>query len=119
MLETLERQNLFVVPLDDNRRWYRYHHLFADVLRAHLLDERARPTCAELHRRASAWYAEAGQPEAACATRWSAGDVDRAAELVELAIPELRRRRREDVIRRWAAALPDEAVHRRRCSRWG
>ena len=42
MLEALDRANLFVVPLDDSRRWYRYHHLFADVLRTHLLDERAR-----------------------------------------------------------------------------
>ena len=112
MLQTLERQNLFVVPLDDNRRWYRYHHLFADVLRAHLAEERQGDVAA-LHRRASAWYAEAGQPEAAVRHALSAGDVDRAAELVELAIPELRRHRREDVIRRWAAALPDDAVRHR------
>ena len=59
MLESLERQNLFVVPLDDHRRWYRYHHLFADVLRAHLLAERG--DVAELHRRASRWYADAGE----------------------------------------------------------
>ncbi len=52
MLDLLDRQNLFLVPLDDHRRWYRYHHLFADVLHAHLLDERPGDV-AELHRRAS------------------------------------------------------------------
>ena len=61
MLESLERRNLFVVPLDDQRRWYRYHHLFADVLRAHLLAEQPERV-AGLHRRASAWFQEAGEP---------------------------------------------------------
>ena len=55
MLGTLERRNLFVVPLDDQRRWYRYHHLFADVLQAHLEDEQPE-RAPELHRRASEWY---------------------------------------------------------------
>ena len=52
MLEALERANLFLVPLDDQRRWYRYHHLFADVLRAHLLEEQPGEV-PELHRRAA------------------------------------------------------------------
>ena len=56
MLEALDRGNLFLVPLDDRRRWYRYHHLFADVLQARLLDEQP-DLVAELHRRASDWYA--------------------------------------------------------------
>jgi hypothetical protein len=56
MLEALEPANLFLVPLDDRRQWYRYHHLFADVLRARLLDEQA-GQLRELHLRASTWYA--------------------------------------------------------------
>ena len=60
MLESLDRANLFVVPLDDSRRWYRYHHLFADVLQTHLLDERA-DEVADLHRRASQWYDQNGR----------------------------------------------------------
>ncbi len=61
MLGSLERDNLFVFPLDDERQWYRYHHLFADVLQAHLRE--ARPEqLASLHRRASAWYEENGFP---------------------------------------------------------
>ena len=94
MLESLERQNLFVVPLDDQRRWYRYHHLFADVLHARLLDERP-DDVSELHRRASDWYDQAGDPEAAVRHALAAGDVDLAADRVELAIPELLRERRE------------------------
>src|SRR5581483_12001038 len=64
MLAALDRGNLFVVALDDRRRWYRYHHLFADVLRAHLQDEQP-DQLPELHRRASAWYERAGDPSEA------------------------------------------------------
>ena len=60
MLEALERGNLFVVPLDDRRQWYRYHHLFADVLQARLRDEQP-DEVAELHRRASDWYEQNGE----------------------------------------------------------
>ena len=59
MLEALDRRNLFLVPLDDRRQWYRYHHLFADVLRARLLDEQP-DRVPELHRRASDWYESTG-----------------------------------------------------------
>ena len=59
-LEALDRANLFLVPLDDNRHWYRYHHLFADMLQAHLGDERP-DEVTELHRRASQWYEHNGQ----------------------------------------------------------
>ena len=111
MLESLERQNLFVVPLDDHRRWYRYHHLFADVLRAHLLAERG--DVAELHRRASRWYADAGETVAAVRHAVASGDVDRAADLIELAVPGLRRERQEATIRGWLDDIPDELVRRR------
>ncbi|MDQ1660013.1 MAG: hypothetical protein QOD41_5096, partial [Cryptosporangiaceae bacterium] len=109
MLESLDRANLFVVPLDDSRRWYRYHHLFADVLRTHLLDERT-GEAADLHRRASQWHDENGEPPAAVRHALSAGDVERAAGLVELAIPALLRNRQEATIRRWLDLLPDEVV---------
>jgi LuxR family maltose regulon positive regulatory protein len=64
MLARLERGNLFLAPLDDHRRWYRYHQLFADVLQAHLLDEQP-DDIRELHRRASAWYELNGEPSEA------------------------------------------------------
>jgi LuxR family maltose regulon positive regulatory protein len=56
MLENLERANLFIIPLDDERRWYRYHHLFADVARARLHNQRDSAAVAQLYSRASAWY---------------------------------------------------------------
>ena len=109
MLESLDRANLFLVPLDDRRRWYRYHHLFADVLHAHLLDEQP-DRVADLHRGASRWYEQHGEPSQAIRHALAAGDVERAAELVELAIPALRRDRQEATIRGWLDALPDEVV---------
>lgn len=112
VLESLERQNLFVIPLDDQRRWYRYHHLFAEVLSAHLLDESA-DALPVLHQRASNWFADHGDPESAVRHAMAAGDVPRAAQLVELAIPELRRLRKEALILRWAADLPDAASRNR------
>ena len=76
MLEALERANLFVVPLDDRRRWYRYHHLFADVLRARLLDEQPEQV-PELHRRASAWYERNGERSEAIRHALAAGDFSK------------------------------------------
>ncbi len=112
VLETLDRSNLFVVPLDDHRQWYRYHHLFADVLRAHLLEERP-DEIAALHRRAGRWYAAAGEPVPAIRHALAAGDVEHAAELVEPAVPELLKQRRESTVRRWLDDLPDEVVRSR------
>ena len=109
MLEALDRANLFLVPLDDNRRWYRYHHLFADVLKMHLLDTQPGQV-AELHRRASRWYDDAGEVSPAVRHALACGDIDHAAELVERAIPALQRSRQEATIRGWLDNLPDEVV---------
>ncbi len=111
-LATLERRNLFLVPLDDQRQWYRYHHLFADVLRAHLHGTRPE-AAAGLHRRAGDWFAGAGHPEEAVRHALAAGDTDRAADLAEESLPRLRRERREAVMRRWAHELPEEVVRDR------
>jgi LuxR family maltose regulon positive regulatory protein len=112
VLESLERANLFVVPLDDTRRWYRYHHLFAEVLQTHLRDERTEEV-ATLHRRASDWYDRAGEPTPAIRHALAGGDVERAADLVELAIAGQRRERREATVLVWLDALPATAVHSR------
>ena len=109
MLEALDRGNLFLVPLDDRRRWYRYHQLFADVLHARLLDEQPGQV-PDLHRRASAWYEQNGEPAEAIRHALAAGDFDRAADLVELAIPAMRRTRQEAAVRGWLELLPDEVV---------
>jgi LuxR family maltose regulon positive regulatory protein len=106
MLVALDRSNLFVVPLDDRRTWYRYHHLFADVLRARLLDEDPAGV-PELHRRASDWYDANGAPAEAITHALAGGHVERAAQLIELAAPMMRRTRQEATLRRWLEALPD------------
>jgi LuxR family maltose regulon positive regulatory protein len=109
MLEALDRGNLFLVPLDDRRRWYRYHHLFADVLRARLLDERPDETPG-LHQRASAWFEHNGEPSAAIGHALAAEDFEKAADLAELAIPAMRRSRQEATVRGWLKVIPDELV---------
>ena len=109
MLAALDRGNLFLVPLDDRRRWYRYHQLFADVLHARLLDEQPGQV-PDLHRRASAWYQQNGEPSEAISHALAAGDFGRAADLVELAIPAMRRSRQEATVRGWLELLPDEVV---------
>lgn len=106
-LERLDRANLFVVPLDDRRRWYRYHHLFADMLRARLLDEAA-GSIPELHRRAAEWWADSGDRVEAITHAMAGGDVGRAAELIELAAPGLQRTRQEALLRGWLEELPEE-----------
>jgi LuxR family maltose regulon positive regulatory protein len=109
MLEALDRGNLFLVPLDDRRRWYRYHHLFADVLHARLLDERP-DEVPDLHRRASTWYEQNGEQTVAIQHALAAEDFERAATLVELAMPAMRRERREATLRSWLEMLPDELL---------
>ncbi len=109
MLEALDRANLFLVPLDDRRRWYRYHHLFADVLRARLLDEQL-DLVNELHRRASNWYEQNDEPSEAIRHAMAGEDFERAADLVELAAPATRQYRQEVTLRRWLEALPAELL---------
>ena len=110
LLETLERGNFFVVPLDDRRQWYRYHHLFAEVLSAHLMEEQPDqvPT---LHRRASEWYEQHGSAADAIHHALAAEDFERAADLIELAVPSTRRSRQEATLLGWLKALPDELFH--------
>jgi LuxR family maltose regulon positive regulatory protein len=111
-LAALERGNLFLAPLDNRRQWYRYHQLFADVLQAHLLDEQPGDV-PDLHRRASAWYEQNGEPSEAIRHALAARDFERAADLVELAIPAMRRTRQEAAMRGWLQALPDEVFRLR------
>jgi LuxR family maltose regulon positive regulatory protein len=112
MLEALERGNLFLIPLDDRRRWYRYHQLFADVLRARLLDEQP-GWVPDLHLRASDWYEQNGQPSEAIRHALAAEDLERAADLVELAAPALLKARQEATLRGWLESLPDDELRRR------
>ncbi|HMQ56600.1 MAG TPA: helix-turn-helix transcriptional regulator, partial [Anaerolineae bacterium] len=112
MLETLERGNLFVVPLDDQRQWYRYHHLFADTLQAQLIKEQANQVPI-LHQRASAWYAQNGLPGEAIRHALAAEDFEQAADLIELTWPALFNGFQPDTWLGWVKALPEETVQAR------
>jgi LuxR family maltose regulon positive regulatory protein len=111
-LEALEHGNLFVVALDDRRRWYRYHHLFGEVLRAYLVEERPGEVTT-LHRRASQWYDSTGAAAEAIRHALLAHDVERAADLVEAAAPAAHRTRTEATALAWFRALPDDVFRRR------
>jgi LuxR family maltose regulon positive regulatory protein len=112
MLESLERANLFVVPLDDERGWYRYHHLFADVLRSHL--QQREPTLPPImHRRACAWYEQHQMPVEAVQHALAAPDVELAARLIEpIALP-VALQGQISMVLEWMNALPETLVRTR------
>jgi LuxR family maltose regulon positive regulatory protein len=112
MLETLERGNLFIIPLDDQRQWYRYHPLFAEVLQARLLNEQPDQVF-RLHQRASEWYEHNGTAADAIRHALAAEDFVRAADLIELVFPALNRSRQFATLLGWLKALPDELVRLR------
>jgi LuxR family maltose regulon positive regulatory protein len=111
-LAELDRSNLFVVTLDDSRQWYRYHHLFRDVLRARLLAERP-DRLPLLHRAAASWYADHHLVDDAVRHALAGDDHDHAAFLIESALPAMRRARQDRVMIGWIEALPDAAVRGR------
>jgi LuxR family maltose regulon positive regulatory protein len=100
-LELLERANLFIVPLDDERQWYRYHHLFADLLR-----QRQPDLVPELHHRASLWYEQNGFVDDAIEHALRGLDFERAADLIEEAAEELWLRDQHSKLGRWLDRLP-------------
>ena len=112
MLEALERENLFVVPLDDRRQWYRYHHLFAEALRARVLTELP-DRVPGLHRLASEWYERNDLAEEAVRHALAAQDFGRAAGLIESVLPAMRRTRQDALVLGWLRTLPDEVVRTR------
>src|ERR687894_344322 len=108
MLEKLERANLFVVALDDERRWYRYHHLFRDFLRGRLGREHPELE-ATLHLRASGWYEENGYLAEAIGHALSAPDHNLAARLIEEGVEGAVERGEGTTALRWLEALPTGA----------
>ena len=113
VLEELEAANLFLIPLDDTRTWYRYHHLFGTLLRHQLERKEGKGGVAELHERASDWFAANGYPEDALEHALAAGAHERAVELVsQHALPRLMRGDAGTVLR-WIQSLPPEWVRSR------
>jgi LuxR family transcriptional regulator, maltose regulon positive regulatory protein len=111
-LEKLERENLLIVPLDDERSWYRYHYLFAEFLRGRLARERPEQL-APLHLRASEWYEEAGSVAEAVRHALSAGDYERAARLMERGVGQTWYRGEVVTLLGWLRKLPEGAMRRR------
>ena len=113
MLERVEQAGLFLMPLDEVRGWWRYHRLFADLLRARLQQQRP-GRVAVLHRAAAAWYEEHGLADDAVGHALAAGDTAWAARLIEQHFDATLYLRSEGATaQRWLAALPAELVQTR------
>ncbi len=109
-LEYLHQQNLFIIPLDVEHYWYRYHHLFADLLRNRLHREADTDTIAALHRRASQWYEQNNLPTAAITHALHAGDFERIVALIEPQIATSTSNIDVGYLMDWIEQLPDEIV---------
>jgi LuxR family maltose regulon positive regulatory protein len=112
MLERLDRAGLFLIPLDEDRQWWRYHHLFADLLRVRLQHERGE-RAPDLHRAAAAWHEEHGFPDEAVRHATAAGDLAWAARLIELNVEGLLRRSEGATLGSWLSTLPAETLRTR------
>jgi len=113
LLEQVERAGLFLVPLDEVRGWWRYHHLFADLLRARLQQEQA-DLVVRLHRHAATWCQEHGLPDDAIRHAVDAGEMTWAARLIEQYFDEFYYLGGEGTtLQRWLSALPDDLIRSR------
>jgi len=108
-LELLDHANLFIVPLDEERRWYRYHHLFADLLRQKMHQTQAEQL-KELHDKASEWYKQNGLIDQAIEHALKSKDFDQAAYLIQSQIDVLWQRGEHGKLRRWVQALPEDLL---------
>lgn len=112
-LRRLEAANLFLIPLDGERTWYRYHHLFSDLLKTLLQQRRPPEEIKSLHRRASLWYQTEGLLEEAMTHAVAAEDFERAALMIEKNIVSMLTRSQVPVLLSWIEKLPPEIVHDR------
>jgi LuxR family maltose regulon positive regulatory protein len=109
-LEWLEKSDLFIVALDEHRQWYRYHHLFQELLQQQLASRCSRDEIAELHRRASAWFAAHDQVEEAFHHAFAAGDIAAAVQLVERYRQALINEDQYPHLERWLRLFPREVI---------
>ncbi len=111
-LAGIEEANLFLTPLDRDRNWYRYHHLFAELLRS-LLSQRPEFDVAGLHRKAARWLTEKGETSEAVQHALLAGDPELAADLVESCCMPLIQQSHIARVREWLNSLPADLIRRR------
>jgi LuxR family maltose regulon positive regulatory protein len=109
ILDELERANLFLIPLDEERRWYRYHHLFADLLR-HRLGQEHPDAVAELHGRAARWFAQQGMVAEAVEHGLAASDIDLVVDLLSAHAVRFAASGETQTLQRWLDALPREQL---------
>jgi LuxR family maltose regulon positive regulatory protein len=112
ILESLETANLFLIPLDDRRGWYRYHHLFASLLQDELRRRVDDGELAGLHQRASDWFVEHGLPDEAMDHAAASCDWERAAQIMLVHADGALHRGEINTVYRWFTALPDECYQR-------
>ncbi len=112
VLESLDKGNLFLIALDDDRQWSRYHHLFGDLLRARLQQTQA-ALVPVLHRRAAAWFEQHGHIVEAVQHALAAHDLEMAADFIERHMIVLMTRGEMSTLLRWIKLLPDEVAQRR------
>ena len=110
MLENLEKINLFLFPLDQQRRWFRYHHLFADLLHQRLRTEYSDPEMRRLHHTAGTWYSDNNMPDEAVNHALAAQDYQRAAELIEQIAEIDWDRGMESTLLKWLNTLPQDYI---------
>jgi LuxR family maltose regulon positive regulatory protein len=108
----LENNNLFVIPLDNERQWYRYHHLFQELLQRRLVAEVGPARVTELHRRAAAWFEGQGLIDEALRHALAIHDLDLAAQLMTAGLCDVLNREDRATLDRWLRLLPDEFIQR-------
>jgi LuxR family maltose regulon positive regulatory protein len=113
ILHTLEAENLFIVSLDHAGKWYRYHHLFAEMLRRRLVTEKGREKLSSLHMKAAAWFAEECNPSGAVSHALKAEDFEFAAYLLEQNIAVLFNRGEQKNLTRWIQQIPPKIIEKR------
>jgi len=114
-LSELQRSNLFLVPLDDDRIWFRYHHLFADLLRNRLIQDFSQEDILNLYQRASHWYHQHDDLDLAIKYALLAQDYTSAADLIEQIVDQVIARGQVKTLLRWIKALPNEVIQSRPC----
>jgi LuxR family maltose regulon positive regulatory protein len=111
-LDWIERSELFITPLDDRQEWYRYHHLFQELLQQRLSAEMAPEQVTTLHIRASGWFEEHGLLDEALHHALAAGDLDLAARQMSAGLRDVINREDRPTLERWLHLLPEEMIQR-------
>ena len=111
-LDWIERSELFITPLDSRREWYRYHHLFQELLQRRVSAEMRADQVSDLHHRASAWFEDHGLLDEALHHALTAGDFDLAARPMNAGLRDVLNRGDRPVLERWLRLLPEEMIQR-------